>query len=288
VASSETHTNIKAIMNVIVPRNKQLGGMVPTVVAAFLFLVSLTSAHPDSTPEETKATLRARVEEFYSLLQLGRWDPAEAYVVESSREAYRNESKNPFLGFQVDSIKLDPDGKSAAVVVQIQFIAGFSPTPVSLSRTSRWKLVDGAWYIEIPPGQPRGDNSLALFQPGPKTSAPPPEELEFKGHRFGLGKMQPGEKKVARFPFANVTDHVVRISEVLTGCDCLQVRLEKKEYTPGESGEVVVEFDSTGYENEYTQTLVVRTDPGNIPVYLTVNAFVIRRVPAEANREKDR
>ncbi len=275
--------------NAIAPQSKQPSWIVPSALIASLFLISFSaSANADSSLEEAKAALRARVEEFYSLLQVGRWDPAEAYVVENSREAYRKESKNPFLGFQVDSIKLDPDGKSAAVVVQIQFIAAFSPTPVSLARTTRWKLMEGTWYIEIPPAQPRVDNSLALFQPTPKTSASPPEELKFKGHRFGLGKMQPGEKKVARFPFANVTDHVVRITEVLTGCECLKVRLEKEEYKPGESGEIVVEFDSTRYENEYTQTLVVRTDPGNIPVYLTVNAFVIPRVPAEANREKDR
>jgi hypothetical protein len=54
------------------------------------------------------------------------------------------------------------------------------------------------------------------------------------------------------------------------------------EYKAGESGELVIEFNSTGYPEEYKQTVVVQTNPGMGKTYLEVDAEVIpppRSVP---------
>ena len=234
---------------------------------------ALVGEHP-----EQEQALRARVEDFYSLMQLGRWAQAEAYVTEKSKENFRNESKKPFLGFQVESVKLNPSGHDATVTVRIQVVTAFSPTtPMPFPRTTHWRLVDGLWYVVAPKPKPGGLQSVfgSLQGKGSSAAARRSEELKFKGHRYGLGTIQQGQVKVARFPFTNVTDHVVTLTAVLTGCECLRVKTEKKEYQPGESGEVVIEFDPTGYKDPYSQTIVVKTDPGGLTTFLTVHGYVV-------------
>jgi hypothetical protein len=231
----------------------------------------------DSNTEQEKA-LRTRVEEFYVLLQQGMWTRAEAYVTEDSLEEYRSQSKNRLLGCQIESTKVDPDGQSATAVVRVKFVAGLPPVPMEIPRTTRWRLVGDRWYLVTPR---RDLNALQSLFASRSTKTPGKEiareELKFKGHRYNFATIQPGQIKVARFPFTNVTDHVVTLAQVLTGCKCLQVKTEKKLYKPGESGEVVIEFDPTGYERDYAQTIVVKTDPGGLSTHLNVTGFITPR-----------
>lgn len=241
--------------------------------------LAATTGLSDAASAQEQA-LRRRVEDFYSLLQLARWNEAETYITEDTRENFRQETKVPFLGFQVESVKLDPGGQSGTGVVQLQVIvAGFPSGPMPVVKTTHWKLVDGSWHVVIPKRDP---NALkALFNPAPGNGssrpAPPAEQLKFKGHTYNLAQIPPGKVKAARFPFTNVTDHVVSIADVATGCECLKVKLEKKDYKPGESGELVVEFDPSNFEREYAQTIVVKTDPGSLITYLMVKGDVIPR-----------
>ena len=94
-----------------------------------------------------------------------------------------------------------------------------------------------------------------------------------------MGMIQPGQIKVARFPFTNVTDHPVTITSIETFCDCLKAKIDKKEYKPGESGEVAIEFNPKGFERDYGATILVKTDPGDIPTHLTVLGFVVPSWP---------
>jgi len=240
-------------------------------------------------PSEPEQALRARVEEFYALLQVARWKDAEAYVTQETREEYHNQNKSPFLGFRVESIRLNPSGDKATVVTLIRFLSGMSPQPVTVPRSTEWHRVGGEWYVEIPTPNPRSLQELFALQSRARGQKPaPPPQLEFKGHRYGLGTIQPGQIKTARFPFTNVADHVVVIREVQTGCECLRVSLEKKEYQPGEEGELAIAFNPAGYERAYKQTIVVRIDPGDHATYLHIHGFIVPAGAAapEANAEK--
>ena len=223
-----------------------------------------------------------RVAEFYNLVLQGALFRAEAYVTEESRDLFRNQSRNSFLGsnpvvgFKIDSVKLDPDGQGATAVVTVETFTQFSPTPLAVPRTSRWRLVKGAWYLVMSKPEPKTPGQDSLFST-PSKPKPQPEELKFKGHRFGFGIVQPGEIKTARFPFTNVTNHAVKLTAVLTSCECLQVKTEKKEYKPGESGELLIEFNPEGYEHLYYQTIVVKTDPGDVRTNLDVEGYVALR-----------
>jgi hypothetical protein len=124
---------------------------------------------------------------------------------------------------------------------------------------------------------------MAMKDCVPNREGHKPEELVFKGHTFMLGTVKPGERHELRYPFINKTDHTVTIAQVQTGCQCLTVKTSKMEYKPGEAGDLVVEFDSTGYEYEFVQSMVVKTNPGGVTSYLHVRASVIPRAIAEKN-----
>jgi Protein of unknown function (DUF1573) len=219
--------------------------------------------------------LRKRVEEYYGLLQLGRLGQAEVYVAADSRETFRKVPRSPFLGFRVISVALSPDGMSGVVIVQVRaYLGGLSPNPVETPYTTHWRLVDGRWYLELPKRIPASPLA-AISQESRSPRSRRPEELKFKGHRYNLAKIEQDQKKVARFPFTNVTDHVVTIAAVITGNPLLTVEDYKKQYKPGESGELAIQLAPVGIERDFAQTVVVKTNPGGVITFLTVTAFVM-------------
>ena len=234
-------------------------------------------ALPQGAPEVQTSqvdALRKRIEEYYSLVQAGRYTQAEDYMTPDSREPFRKVPKSPFLGFEIKTVNLDSDKKAAAVVVQVQaFMAGLSSQPVEMPYNSNWRLVDGTWYLVFPKEFPTSPLA-AISSNASQRQIPKPEELKFKGHHYNFAKMDLNQKKVARFPFTNVTDHVVTISQVITGTPLLTVENYKKEYKPGESGVLAVDFVPVDVERDYAQTVVFRTNPGNTLTYLLVSAYI--------------
>jgi Protein of unknown function (DUF1573) len=247
----------------LVPALGLLPGFVP---------LSRSQAAPSQQSRQEEA-LKRRAIEFYSLLQAGSWSQAEAYVAHDSLETFRNELKNPFLGFQVDSVKIDSGGNAGAVTAELSVLTPFSATPFAFPQTTRWRLVNGVWYLDLPKPNAAALQNLFAHPPADAT-LPPPEDLKFKERTSSLGVLQPGEVKTAKFAFTNVADHEVTISKVLTYCPCLKVKTKKMAYAPGESGELAIEFNSADFGMDYAQTIVVKTDPGNRTAYLTITAFV--------------
>ena len=254
--------------------------VMPWMAAAFLLCASFFAAPgeaqlptppPDADP--LAQALRTRVREFYSLLQMRRWSQGEAYVAKDSLEDYRYQEHGTFLKFEIKTVELNSDRQSATVVVDLTIFSQFTPTPVPFARKTHWVLEEDEWRVVVPGAA--GSDPLESFQPQDET--PVPEELKFGGHSYRLGVLQPGEVKAARFPFSNETDHAVTIKEIVTGCECLKVKTEKMQYQPGESGELVIEFDSTGYEYRYAQSVVVTTAPGKSTSYLRISGQVVPR-----------
>jgi uncharacterized protein DUF1573 len=221
--------------------------------------------------------LRKRVQDFYGLLQLGHWDQAESFIAPDSLENFRKQPRGAFLGFEVQSVSVAPTGEAGMAVVDMRTMNSLSPMPVAMPQTSRWRWINGDWYLEVPNPADQGEGFKALFDEPKETkpTASRPEDLKFKGHRYRLGMVRSGEVRVAHFPFTNVTDHPVTLSSVNTFCDCLQAKIDKKEFKPGESGELDITFDPKGFQREYSQSIIVKTDPGDLTTYLTVMGFVV-------------
>ncbi len=222
--------------------------------------------------------LRARVQELYGCLQEGNWAKAETYLTEDSRETFRHQDKQQLPGFEIKSIKLEKDDR-AEVVVAVPASSPFSHQPLAVPQTTTWRLVGGVWYAQLPPPDP---NPMATAFTAPKNPALPPrpvrQELKFQTKWFGLGYIQSGKVQMARFPFTNVSKHPVTIAEVISGCDCLRVKEQHKEYKPGESGVLEIEFDpsspSLRVPGSLGLSVVVKSSPGGGLTKLTLSGVV--------------
>ena len=250
--------------------------MIVILLAMLWQAPGVPNAGPSGAPESAAAqALRQRAQQFYSLLQLRQMKQVEGFVAKDSRERLSSQPGTPILGFRILSVAVNPDGQTASLVAELTMMAQTLGQPVPVPRTTHWRLEDQEWRIEIP--EPPAAGSVGSMMGAQPAQATKPEELKFQGHSYSLGVMKPGEHKEARFPFTNTSDHTVSILQIATGCDCLQVKTQQMRYKSGESGELVVEFDSTDYEFEYVQTVVLKTDPGEITSYLQIHAQVVPR-----------
>lgn len=97
--------------------------------------------------------------------------------------------------------------------------------------------------------------------PVPREPAPPDEPrpaLVFDQYLVDLGRVRPQRYLVARFGFTNRSDRTVRVTELEPSCGCLNPRLPKRVYEPGESGEFFV------------RVVTANEDPGPQQYFVTV------------------
>ena len=225
---------------------------------------------PAADPQQV---LRSRAEQLFRLLQMRQFSQAEEYLTKDSIEAFRKQTNGPFLSFQVSSVKIKPGGQTATAVIDLTLMAPGIPMPMVYPRSTAWRQEEGVWRMVA--ADPNAPSKTPASPPRDPSAKPLPEQLQFKGHRYLFEGVKKGDVRVARFPFTNATDHVVRIEEIATGCECLQVKTTKMEYQPGESGQLDIEFNSAGYQFTYSQTIVVTTNPGEAPILLRIDAQVI-------------
>jgi hypothetical protein len=244
------------------------------------------SGQVPSRSSEGEQALRARVNEFYSLLQANNWSQAEKYITQDSLEVFRNLPKTPFLGFQIDSIKLSPDGQSAQVIVRVQVMTAYAPTPVPFPRTSNWRLIGGVWQAVASEIKGSRLQSEFSFPPiGQSAARRPPQsaKLKFESTEVIVDPIHVGEVREVRFRLKNLSNQVVKVGDVNTGSESLRLKSGKKEYRPGESGTLVFEWDPVHYDYGYAleDTIVLTTEPGGAVTLLMARTFVDAGTAAE-------
>lgn len=244
------------------------------VIVALLGLAGLLAAQElaprSASPPER---LLKRVQEHFTLLQEHDWTKAEAYLTEDSKPVYRELPKSAFLSFRVGAVKMASSGLDADVQIFFKVFLTGTPAPVELPQNSHWKLLNDGWYRELE--KPAASSVASPFDVSSQQQPPPPPQyLKFVGKRYSFGRFEQGIRKTARFPFTNVSDKVVRITDVDTRCDCLQVEGLKEAYKSGESGEIVIHFDSSRFLRDYIQTIFVHAEPDHQFYRLDVFGYV--------------
>jgi hypothetical protein len=246
-------------------------------------LCVLIGGGPVRAASSSEDALRSRVEQCYSALQQGDWRKAEKYLTKESKPIFRNEEKKPLAGYQIDSIKIEAGGRTASVVVQVPILASAAPGPILVQKTSLWRLIGRQWCMELakPSANAAQQTPLGMAPKAPKV---PPrlsvvysKDLRFEFTWCSLGIVKGNEVQVARFPFKNVSNHVVTLTD-LHGGDCLVLKTKQMEYQPGESGALEFEFDPSKLglvgEQSFTQDIVFKTEPDDLYIKLTVAALV--------------
>ena len=235
----------------------------------------------------SEQALRSRVEQLYGALQRSDWAGAEKYLTEESKPIFRNQSKKAVAGFEIQSIKLEPSGDEAVVVVQVPVFTGFMPGPVQIPKTTRWRLIKGDWYLQLSSPQA---TQLPFTAAGQAPTPSPPISLHTKDLKFqstwaSVGTVHKGEVKVVRFAFTNVSQRVVTVSVKQTNCDCLRLKTQQKEFKPGEAGAIEFELDPSSLsfdaQSALTLTVILQSEPEHAYPQLTI-AAVLSPGPAPA------
>ena len=125
--------------------------------------------------------------------------------------------------------------------------------------------------------------------PGPEGTAvePPTNEktakIVFESAIYDFGQVDAKGTNTCEFKFTNAGDAPLKLIEVQTCCGFKGwFKENNKEYAPGESGAVVVQFDSDRFRGALTEHQhVFSNDPATPRVQLTVKADVIVKVRCE-------
>jgi len=91
---------------------------------------------------------------------------------------------------------------------------------------------------------------------------------------------------VAKYRFTNIGTSPVTINELRTSCGCTTAALEKKEYAPGESGEIEAKFQFAGRVGHQEKWILVTTNTApnepsvlrlvvNIPAMITIQPELV-------------
>jgi len=97
---------------------------------------------------------------------------------------------------------------------------------------------------------------------------------EHTSHDFG--RVESGPKYTANFKFTNTGKENLYISECEASCGCTVPTWPREAIKPGESGEIIVEFDSNGRTGEQLKTVTVtsNTDPNKNVLTLHTSLYL--------------
>ena len=100
--------------------------------------------------------------------------------------------------------------------------------------------------------------------------------ISFEQDTLHLGSLIEGEKRSLVFNFTN-TGTATLIIDLASACKCTSLNWPSEPIEPGGSGQVLVEFDSTGFRGDVTKTVdvIANTDP------IVVEAFFTAHVEAK-------
>ncbi len=126
--------------------------------------------------------------------------------------------------------------------------------------------------------QPVDDGRPVKPAPGqPPAAAPVPSgaRMVFESTNHDFGSIPDTAKVCHKFPFANKGTGTLVISNVHASCSCTAADPEKKEYAPGETGEIEVCFDPHGKNGPQNQTVTVSTNDDASPaIVLSISAAI--------------
>ena len=110
-------------------------------------------------------------------------------------------------------------------------------------------------------------------------------QIEFEGLVYDFGKVAPNSSNVYGFKFSNIGDETLKITSVTKTCGCTPFTLEKKEYAPGESGELKVKYNAGSSAGMVTRHLFVYSnDKDDEKIQLTLKAEIIEKVTHTPHR----
>lgn len=100
-------------------------------------------------------------------------------------------------------------------------------------------------------------------------------KMTFKETTIDFGEVDSDASVDVNFEFENTGTDMLIIKNISTSCGCTAATLEKKEYKPGEKGNIPVKFNARGMEGKISKYVTVTTnDQENIYARLQITGKV--------------
>jgi len=160
------------------------------------------------------------------------------------------------VSFEPETI--EPQGSGKIVIsydpTQIESL-GYSQNPITLETN---EAADALKNMSV------SVTVMEYFAPmtAEERDSSPKLNLESKVVEFGSAKA--GEPVLAEFTFTNTGKQDLNIRDIKTNCDCTEASTDNSTVKPGESGKVMVTFDTDGKKGmQHQQITIFSNDPRN-------------------------
>lgn len=107
---------------------------------------------------------------------------------------------------------------------------------------------------------------------GTKTNKVP--VIKFEVLEYDFGKILQGEQVSHTFKFKNIGDAPLIISSIEKTCGCTTPEFSKQPIKPGESGKIVVTYDSKGHKGFQNKRLIVKANTNPSESIIRIKAQV--------------
>jgi hypothetical protein len=132
-------------------------------------------------------------------------------------------------------------------------------------------------------------SSLSFAQQNSTASfAAPITTIEFEEATFNYGEITAGEKIQNVFQFTNTGDAPLIITSAKGSCGCTVPEWPKEPIMPGETAEMLVQFDSKGKKGNQSKRVSITANTDPAISYLTIKGTVIKAEEKKiVNRNED-
>jgi len=133
-----------------------------------------------------------------------------------------------------------------------------------------------------PAGQPRSKPVAERAEPERTVSGP---RIRFDKVVYNIGEVGPGSNNLCEFSFENIGGEVLKIVRVKPDCGCIMLKLDKREYAPGEKGVLRFKYHATTLTGIVSRHIVVETNDKVQPkATLSIRGRVVARVDCQPKR----
>ncbi len=103
-------------------------------------------------------------------------------------------------------------------------------------------------------------------------------ELVLKEDTKDFGSLTEGDKRRHAFTFLNAGDAPLIITDIPSVCSCTVPQFPKTPIMPGQTGQIIVEYNSTGKSGLQRRTLSIKSNSAS-PASINIQAYVKARTP---------
>lgn len=103
----------------------------------------------------------------------------------------------------------------------------------------------------------------------------PKTNIAFDQDHFNFGKVKIGEKVRHSFKFKNIGQNPLMISDAQASCGCTIPSFSNKPIMPGNEGEIMVEFNTTGRKGENHKSVMVFSNATRDKIAISFDAEVV-------------